>query len=374
VAQAFAGEHEAFEDWVRGFGDGVRLLREGPELQAGLAIYPMGQFFGGASVPAWGVAGVAVKPELRAKGYAHELMLAHLRENFESGPPISTLYPAAPRLYRNLGWEFAGTRCLYGAALSELPTVDAPGLTIREGGFADWQVLQDLYRQRYSHENGCLDRGELNWLRVRRAPKETPLFCYLAERDGVAEGYVMYVQKRQTTVAFNYHLIVHDLVCTTSDAADALLAFLAGHRSVARRVQFFAAPDDPLLLKIARSAEIPQEQRTQWMLRIVRVKEALEARGYAPHVVARAVLNVTDDSLPGNTGGWTLELADGRMKVKRGGKGGAKLDVRGLAAMYSSSLGPAQLRTAGLLNGTDKNDDALAAMFAGTAPWMPDFF
>ncbi|MCB9896115.1 MAG: GNAT family N-acetyltransferase [Planctomycetes bacterium] len=372
VAQAFAGEAELFEGWVRSFGDDVRVLRA-EELQAGLVIYRMGQFFGGVSVPTWGIAGVAVKPELRSRGYARELMLENLRENFESGPAISTLYPAAPKLYRNLGWEYAGARCMFAANLSELPVAETE-LVVREAGPADQETIEELYRLRHGYENGCLDRSELIWERVRRAPRETPLFGYIAERDGGPEGYVLYTQKRQSATSFRYDLLVRDLVCLTPDAAAALLAFFARHRSVANRVQFYAAPDDPLALAVARTTELSQEQRMQWMLRIVRVKDALESRGYSRHVSARAVVHVVDAALAENAGDWTLDLADGQMRVSRGGTGGAQLDVRGLAALYSGSFGPAQLRAAGWLSGASDQDAALAAMFAGTAPWMPDFF
>jgi predicted acetyltransferase len=62
------------------------------------------------------------------------------------------------------------------------------------------------------------------------------------------------------------------------------------------------------------------------------------------------------------------------MQVSRGNSGGPSLDIRGLAALYASSMAPPQLRQAGLLTGTDRHDAALQAMFAGTTPWMPDFF
>ncbi|MCA8914967.1 MAG: GNAT family N-acetyltransferase [Planctomycetes bacterium] len=372
VAQSFAGDAEMFEGWVRGFGDGVRVLRD-DQLLAGLVIYEMGQFFGGAAIPTWGIAGVGVKPELRARGYAREMMLENLRENFESGPAISTLYPAAPRLYRNLGWEYAGARCMFAANLSELPVAET-SLELREAGPADQHILEDLYRRRHQHENGCLDRSDLIWERVRRAPKETPPYSYIAERDGEPEGYTIYTQKRQSAKSFRYDLLVRDLVCNTPDALAAMLGLFARHRSVASRLEFYAAPDDPIALEVARTTELALEQRMQWMLRIVRVRDALQARGYSRHVAADAVVHIRDEMLPGNSGDWTLQLADGRMRVTPGGKGGPTMDIRGLAALYSSSFAPAQLRAAGLLTGTDRHDAPLAAMFAGTAPWMPDFF
>lgn len=371
VAEAFAGDFDTFDDWVRAFGNGVRLLKDGG-VQAGLVFYEMGQYFGGRGVPTWGIAGVAVRPEQRAKGLARELMHASLRENFENGPPISTLYPAAPKLYRELGWEFAGTRTSCSFRLAELPVLEHD-LVLRPGSEADHELMARLYSRRYSGENGCLDRNAQIWQRTRRAPRETPLHCYIVERDGVAEGYVTYTQKRTSADSFRYNMLARDLVFTTPAAAKALVSLFARNRSVADRMQFFASPEDSLLQLLMRTQELHIEQRMYWMLRIVRVTDALKARGYSPHVTAKASVVIADDTLPGNAGACTLELADGKMNVTPGGSGPI-LDVRGLACLYSASLGPGQLRAAGLLRGDDTQDSSLAAMFAGPAPWMPDFF
>lgn len=372
VAQVFAGDVDAFTTWILGFGPDVRLLRDG-DVQAGLVFYRMGQFFGGRSVPTWGVAGVGVKPELRSRGMARELMSALLQENFEHGPPLSTLYPAAPRLYRNLGWEFVGSRCAYAARLSELPLDDC-GLQVRPVDESAAELLAGLYRRRHAHENGCLERNDKIWERVKRAPRETPLCGYVVERDGEPEGYALYIQKREPGVVFRYDMHARDLVCLTREAARALLGFFARNRSVANHLYFYAAPQDPLLIELQLNQEVRVHERQDWMLRIVRVAEALQTRGYSPHVQAEAQLHIKDEALPGNSGEWTLRLTDGHMQVSRGNSGGPSLDIRGLAALYASSMAPPQLRQAGLLTGTDRHDAALQAMFAGTTPWMPDFF
>jgi predicted acetyltransferase len=372
VGQAFAGDAESFETWLRSFRKDVRVLRDG-EVLGGLVFYDMGQHFGGRVVGTWGVAGVAVRPELRSGGLGRELMRAHLIEHFENGPPISTLYPAAPKLYRNLGWEFAGSRVAYIARLADLPAHET-ALVIRPAGDADASVIAELYMRRVTGENGCLDRNEGIWKRLRRTPDGNPLFAYVAERDGTPEGYVLYTQRRESSDTFRFNILCKDVVCLTVDAARAFVAFFSSHKSVANQWQFFAAPHDPLLLHVLVNAEVQVQQRLDWMLRIVRLKDALEARGYSPFVSASASITVRDATLPDNEGNWTLVLEGGEMRVKRGGRGGPVIDIRGLAALYAGRMTPAGLRSAGMLEGNEKHDHALAAMFAGPQPWMPDFF
>lgn len=371
AGQAFAGDAATFEGWLRGFGDDVRVLRE-RDVQAGMVFYSMGQYFGGRAVDTWGVAGVAVRPELRLRGLGRELMLAHLREHFDSGPPISTLYPAAPRMYRNLGWEYAGSRISYVARVSELPAHETT-LVVRAAGDADARLIEGLYERRTAPENGCLRRSEAIWKRVRRTPEGSPFFAYVAERDGVPEGYALYTQKRDGTTP-RFDILVRDLVCVTTEGARAFIGFFARHQSVANQMFFFGAPHDPMLLELQRGPEVRVHERQDWMLRIVRVKDALEARGYAAYVSAEAVIRVRDETLPANDGSWKLTLRDGQMTVSKGGKGGPGIDARGLAALYSGSMTTTQLRSAGLMDGSGKHDAALGAMFAGPPSWMPDYF
>lgn len=372
MAQAFNASVEVFEPMVRSFRDDVRVIREGEQVNGGLVIYDMAQYFGGAPVPTWGIAGVAVRAEARARGHARELMRTTLRENFESGAPISTLYPAAPKLYRNLGWEFAGSRCLYCYRLAELPSGGGE-LSLREATDKDLGVMAELYTRRSRNQNGCLHRIDVLWNLSRRATKESPLHAYVVERDGKPEGYVTYTQQRSGD-GFHFDLRVRDLVYLTHDAALAILAFFTRHRSVADNLYFYAAPEDPLLIELQRDQHIKLHERLEWMLRVVHVQDALQQRGYSPHVSAAAGVKIADKILPENAGHWQLELKEGRMTATPGGRGGPLLDVRGLAALYTGCQSPTNLRAAGLLSGSDRHDEALAAMFAGSAPWMPDFF
>ena len=58
----------------------MRVLREGDEPVASLALVPMGQWFGGRSVPMTGISSVAVRPDRWRTGCATRLMRATLEE------------------------------------------------------------------------------------------------------------------------------------------------------------------------------------------------------------------------------------------------------------------------------------------------------
>jgi predicted acetyltransferase len=111
-----------------------------------------------------------------------------------------------------------------------------------------------------------------------------------------------------------------------------------------------------------------------WLLRIVDVCGALAARGYPQGAEVEVHLEVRDTLLPANDGRFVLTIANGQGEVREGGRGGLRVDVRGLATLYSGHLSPEELRATGLLDGEPRDLAAAALAFAGPAPWMPDMF
>lgn len=94
-------------------------------------------------------------------------------------------------------------------------------------------------------------------------------------------------------------------------------------------------------------------------------------RGYGEGVSAEAHLDVRDDVLPTNNARFVVEVSGGRARVRKGGRGSAKIDVRGLAALYSGFMSPRELVATGYVDGPC---DALGPVFAGPHPWMGEIF
>jgi predicted acetyltransferase len=130
--------------------------------------------------------------------------------------------------------------------------------------------------------------------------------------------------------------------------------------------------DSLTLLLPEQTAKICQSDR--WMLRIVDVCKALAARGYPPGVEAELHLDIQDNLLSANQGKFILSVANGRGEVTKGGKGEFKLDIQGLAPLYSSLFTPHQLQLAGKLDATATALSTATQIFAGVSPWMMDFF
>lgn len=353
----------------------VRVVRVDGQVAGGMLVTPMGQYFGGKSVPMLGIALVAVAPELRAAGVALELMRAGLRESHAAGGVISTLYPATQTLYRRAGYEQAGTQFSYSLPLG--------GINLRESArrvrpvvASDDAALRRAYAVWAAQHPGMLDRNEYIWRRVYELRGEKAQ-GYVVEHDGVIEGYLFYFQRAAAPVAgMNlpiYTLHLTDFVAHTPESTRCLLAFLASHRSLVSTVHWSGPPNEPALGCLAEfTATIAL--RWNWMIRIVNVPQALAARGYPPSLSAELHLRVQDDLLTDNTGQWLLRIQHGEPRVERGGRGEIEVDIRGLASLYSGYAGPAALVAQGKLRGPAGGLQSAAEVFGGPLPWMRDMF
>jgi len=348
----------------------LRTVREGTRVVAALSLVPMGQFFGGRSVRTAGVAGVGIEPDRRGRGLAKDLMQRFLREMRESGYPLSTLYASTYGLYRAVGYERAGGRWLASLRPDSLIVPRGHSAEMRPVDEDDEPLLRATWSAWARTHTGQLDRGDYMWKRVT-APLGKPAHACLVEGEGGIEGYVRW---RQGAIDGSpYEVLVTDMAALTATAATRLLAFFAGHGSITSSVRWASGPGDPVLALLPeRRFEL--KLGDEWMLRLVDVPAALEARGYPPGVEAEVHLAVEDDLLSENSGRWVLRVADGRGEVTRGGEGRLTMDVRGLAPLYSGHQSPAQLALSGWVRGAREDLEAAQAVFAGSAPWMADAF
>jgi predicted acetyltransferase len=345
----------------------LRVVRRGSRVAGGLSLLPMGQWFGGRSVSMTGVASVAIDPEHRSTGLAGSLMREVLEELHESGVALSMLYPATQPVYRRAGWELAGTwtRRRIPASAIDVRDRDLPMLRLDPGPLQD---LRELYGRRARWATGYLDRSADLWEnRILRPRDEEDVHVYAAGD----QGYVVFVQNRNG--GWKYDLVARDLVALTSAAARRLLSFVADHRSFAKNLVWTSSDGDPICMQL-REQEWEQDRSWQWMLRVVDVRGALAARGYPPPIEAEVHFDVRDNVLPWNEGRVVLEVAGGKGKVRKGGRGRVRIDVRGLASLYSGFMGAESLAATGYLEGSERDLATASAVFAGPAPSSADFF
>jgi predicted acetyltransferase len=367
-------EAEGFERWQARWSTmgEPRLVRRDGWVAGGLCGIGMGQWFGGKSVPVSAVTAVAVAPEHRSHGAASFLMCEHLRELHAAHVPLAALYPATQPVYRHAGYERAGARIGWQLALR---TIEPPehDLSSRALTDSDRPRIREIYTQRARHCSGYFDRSEAFWaLRVLSVPRGR-MMAYGFERDAGLEAYIAY-QHRELVGMPQYDLVVRDFGATTARGVAALTSFLTSHRSIAEHAVLYASGVDPLLFALGEQDTRAVIQRFDWLLRVVDVPRALTLRGYAPGLDATLHLDVSDDVLPANQGRFVLRVRDGSATVEPGGEGRLRIDVRGLASLFTGYATAFELALAGRAECDESTGRVASALFAGPAPGMPDMF
>lgn len=363
----------------------MRVVRAGGRVVAGALLLSMGQWFGGRRVPMIGVHAVGVLPEYRGRGIGRTLMRAMVEEIHARGVPLSVLYPATQPVYRQAGFEQAGSWNRY--------RVDTESLIMRErevdidriGPLAQDEQLDAIvdelgpvYTEQARHELGNLDRSRWAWQRALM-PLSRPAYTFCARRDGRIEGYLTFMHSPHAQSNL-YDLDCRDLVALTPAALRGLLGFLGNHRSMARHTYIVAPPVATLSLMLREQGlaqGLQEDMSLRWMTRIIDVERALEARGYPPGMQTSVRFSVRDEVLGHNRRAFVLHVADGRGAVAAVADAAATdvtLDIRGLAALYTGYASGLRLRALGLAEGDSDNLARLSALFAGPAPWMLEVF
>ncbi len=367
LEQCFLASPGEEEGWLKRMGvENIRVIRKEKEIVGGLVVIPMGQWWGSKNVAMTGIAGVGVAPECRGTGAALSLMQQTIKELYANDVPISVLYPATQRLYRKAGYEQGGSFCGWEIPAQSIQIREQP-LPIKSVAISD--IFYELYTRQAKNINGYLNRNQTIWNRIIKPDNKEVFYAYIIGSIEKPEGYIVFSQNR---IENDNVLMVVDWVLLTNAAAQSFWSFLSNHRSQIDKIRWRGSAIDNLTLILPeQTAKNRFIQR--WMLRLINVEKALSARGYCSGIETELHLEITDDLIAENNGKFILSIANGSGNVVKGGKGELNLDIRGLALLYTGLFSPQQLQLAGI-DATDAVISTATQIFAGTSPWMMDFF
>ena len=371
-SEAFGVGDEACQHWLqRGDGKGWRGIKNSQGLMQGALVrIPMAQWFCGRAVPMTGVAGVAVATEARGQGVGKKLMTGFLQELYEENVPLSTLYASTTGFYRGLGYERAGGKYDLTVMLRDFSYGSRGGGAIREiNNEKERLAVEELYE---SHVNwhGSLVRDPYMWDRVRQLMGKTAKQFGIYS-DSQLVGYFNVLDQNDTFDDRN--LKITDKLLTTPSAQKAYLAYLASQRAICQSATWSERLNSPILLAFPERWSYNLALFEHWLLRIVKLKEALEMRGYPHGVKGSLHFHIQDDLFPSNAGSWILEVDGGQASVRKGGQANLKLSIRTLAAMYTGFLSAPDLTLAGLIEG-DTESLELARRLFHQQPHLTDGF
>lgn len=374
LAQSLGFAADRVHPWLHQLGpEHVRIATRAAHVAGVYGVIPMGLWFGGRAVATGGVTAVAVAPEDRSSGVGSQMMRHAIAEMRAAGAPLAALYPATYPVYRRVGFETAGTRIAYRVALRGLDPDAGEPLAVERYGPEHEAAVHACYEHRARRTAGNVARTPYMWSRML-APVTAKVHTYVVLVGAKVEGFVAFSQK-DIAVTPRYELTVRDLVAITPRAGRRIWHLLADHRSMADHAIVYGAPADPVLLLLREEPwQIADHQR--WLVRVLDVAAALEARGWPPGALGEVALDVRDDVVAENQATFVLSVEAGRAQVRRtdAAPRAVTIDVRALAALYTGYLGAEELRARGGIDGDDDELARLTALFAGPAPWMAEIF
>ncbi len=360
-----------WERWVSKLGqENLVLARRGERVIGGFGVWRAGLWFGGRSVTAGGVAAVGIRPEERGTGAGKALMTWHLQDYHRRGLALSALYPATVPFYRRFGYELAGSHVVHtlSPAALDLGERQLPARP-HEPAFPRLPVIAELYERAARRSNGFFDRSEGLWRRVIVDEKE-PVTVVVVGPPDAPEGYVAWSHSALREVS------VHDFVALTPRASARIFTLLSDLRTIEDTIHWPGPPTDLRLVGLAvRSDRMRTSDSKDWMLRIVRVAEALRGRGY-PAAAATLAFEIDDPILPENGGGWVLSIdGGGRAEVsRRQGDHPIRLGIAALAPLYSGLWSATELEAQGLVSAPPDTLTVADRVFSGPHPWMAETF
>jgi predicted acetyltransferase len=372
ISLAFGGPLEGAKEWLSKHSPAeLRALREAGTVRAMLRRIPMGLFVNDRPVAMLGIAGVAVAPEDRGRGYARRMMQELMREAWSEGWALSGLYASTVTLYRQVGYEQGGSRFMTTIPMALLSGFGRAGevVAIDDAGM---ERVKACYARSTRRSNGGLDRSDYIWSRVRQNRDEIFQGFGLVGSDGALDAYVFLKQHRKPDTGRS-DVCLSDAAFVDAAAGRRLLAFLGDFATMGDEVQIFGGAWHPLLMLLPQP-RYTVKLKDYHMLRVVHLERAIAARGYLPGVDAELHLNVRDELLKENAGAWVVRVKDGVGHAQRGGRGSLTLDIRGLSAMFAGFLGGRQLPLVGLGEGDERSLATAESVFGGSSPWIIDMY
>jgi predicted acetyltransferase len=353
-----------------------RVVEEDGEIVSLLRLYRQRQWWLGRALPSAQVPHLTTPPQHRGAGHGARLLAGLLHELHGDGVPLVTLTPSNFPFYRAAGFEVAGAWTIYEANAEHLPRSTAP-YRARPVSLDDPAELAAVYARVAPSRHGALDRGEWFWRQLARRVKDKTTAAFVLDGpDGPAGWAVATLEVRPDPAPFQTRVEIADWGCLPG--ADAALFALFGGYGPMNGLVTWSGPDpDPAAIYALEDRFARLADRWHWMLRLVDLPAALQARPWPAGVAGRVTFRVEDPTCPWNTGAWRLELSGGHGRVEPapGPATAATANIRCLASLFSGFAGPDDLVRAGLLTGFDPTAvELLRAAFASPRPWTAEIY
>jgi predicted acetyltransferase len=292
----------------------------------------------GGELPMGGVTWVGVLPSHRRRGVMSELMRRQIDAFHEGGEPLAGLWASETAIYGRFGYGISAPGVYLKADCANFRFRDDPDpvgvVRLIERGEAA-TIFRPIREHVRAARPGMISRPEDGWDVWHLADEEFmrhgygPKFYAVYERDGTAEGYVMYRVKQKWDDGIpRGELSVREMYAISPVAERELWRFLFGVDLTTRVEADLLDPASPLFLMVVDARRLQLNKVDGLWLRLVDVDAALSARSYEGD--DSLVVEVSDAFCPWNEGRYRVGTSAGRTKDAAD----LRVDVADLASVY----------------------------------------
>jgi len=354
-----------------------------------------------AAVPAWAISSVTVAPTHRRRGIARALLEAELRTASRLGVPIAMLTVSEATIYGRFGF---GPAAFASDLTIETRRVRWSGPTA--SGSLHFIGLDELHEQGRAVYDaarrgtpGDIDLDDVLWRDVTGLTAEDDEAKHFRavrfdDAAGETQGFALYRVTGGEDDFSKHSVEVRYVRAATDEAYAALWRYLLELDLVSTVRAPLRSVDEPVLWQIGDRRAATTSTHDHLWLRIIDLKAALEARGYAPFPhgqtgagvgttdETRIVLEV-DDPLGFAAGRWMLSTdRSGRGTVSRltteapADAACLALGIDDLASLYLGGVPASTLVRAGRVTELRSGSaNAVDAVFRSpVAPWLSTWF
>lgn len=303
-------------------------------------LFPAQMWLSGVPIQLGAISGLATHPDHQNKGVAKTIVTQLLQKMAKQGVALSAVFPRKRKVYQSLGYTSVAQWHLYNIAPATIPTSGEVKHT-RPFEPADLAPLRSLYRgTQLSQGDGRLNRPNSFWETLVAEEKRTsPNHIIIYHTGEDLEGYLKY------TITSNQTLNVIEIFASTDAAYQGLWTHLATQSNITSIT--YVAPSDDFLLNYLPNAQDNYKTVTNFMLRIIDVKEALTSRFYPYGLMGNRVLKIHDPQLPHNQELLRFRIVDGRPDTLplEGKPPEVETDIMTLAQIFCGFISPAAAQT-----------------------------
>ncbi len=310
-----------------------------------------------------GVAAVGVLPEYRGSGVGTAFMKGVLRQYYDEGFEIASLYAYRPPFYRKAGYELCGNRVKITSHFGLLPKprADRQMRLLELGDLEPIKPCYDAFARAYNGQN---IRSEKNWWRQMGGDKPFHIYAF----GEPVEGYVAV----RLDMSFWVPMSIYEIAWSSGEGYEACMSMIAALGVNKSEISWDEPWPSPYFSRFADQTVKIETQRAA-MYRLINVESALSRLTCAE--TTELTLQVIDPELPENHGFWHLVAGPEGAQVSRSDAGEVQASIGHLTQAFLGDPNFESLVRCGAIR--VESDDAYqraATLFSPASVFCSDFF